>query len=76
MISEVQRLIEMFKLVLVMSINNNGNGNDNDNVSNKLMTNECISKDKIECRSIYFSEFDIVVRVRVRVGVVVVYNNI
>ena len=76
MISEVQRLIEMFKLVLVMSINNNGNGNDN--VSNKLMTNECISKDKIECRSIYFSEFDIVVRVRVGVGVVVVvvYNNI
>ena len=76
MISEVQRLIEMFKLVLVMSINNygNGNGNDNDNVSNKLMTNECISKDKIECRSIYFSEFDIVVRVGV--GVVVVYNNI
>ena len=55
-----------------MSINNNGN--DNDNVSNKLMTNECISKDQIECRSIYFSEFDIVVRVRV--GVVVVYNNI
>ena len=73
MISEVQLLIEMFKLVLVMSINNNGNGNDNDNVSNKLMTNECISKDKIECRSIYFSEFDIVVRVGV---VVVVYNNI
>lgn len=73
MISEVQLLIEMFKLVLVMSINNNDDGNDNDNVSNKLMTNECISKDKIECRSIYFSEFDIVVRVGV---VVVVYNNI